>query len=134
MAETVRFGVVGMGDRGRLGWLRTLSLHPDVRVVAGSDGKEAPARPGAPAPGLDERSAHVGIDDLLARSDVDAVVVAVEPRHNAAAVVRALEAGKHVLCEVPLALTLEDCWRVVLAAERSGRTFAMAEQTCHAPF
>ena len=134
MGDTVRFGVVGMGHRGRLGWLRTLSLHPDVRVVAVCDEKESLARQGALDAGLDERDAHAGIDDLLARADVDAVVIAVEPRCNAAAVVRALEAGKHVLCEVPLALTMEDCWRVVLAAERGDRLFAMAEQTCHAPF
>jgi predicted dehydrogenase len=134
MAEAVRFGVVGMGARGRQGWLHSLSLHPDARVVAVCDEKEWLARQGAREAGLDERAAHVRLDDLLARPDVDAVVIAVEPRRNADAVVRALEAGKHVLCEVPLALTMEDCWRVVLAAERSGRLCAMAEQTCHTPF
>jgi predicted dehydrogenase len=134
MGDTVRFGVVGMGQRGRLGWLRTLALHPDVRVVAVCDEKAALARLGAAEAGLTERAAHTRLDDLLGREDVDAVVIAVEPRHNASAVVRALGAGKHVLCEVPLALSLEDAWRVVLAAEQSGCTFAMAEQTCHAPF
>jgi predicted dehydrogenase len=58
----------------------------------------------------------------------------VEPESNAEVVVRSLEAGKHVICEVPLAYTLEDCWRIILAVERSGLTMAMAEQLSYAPF
>jgi predicted dehydrogenase len=134
MDGVLRVGVVGMGHRGRLGWLRTLALHPQVRVVAVCDAKEALRLEGAAAANLTARDAHADLDELLGRPDTDAIVVAVEPRHNAAIVARALEAGKHVLCEVPLALTLEECWQVVLAAERSGRTFAMAEQTSYSPF
>ncbi len=36
--------------------------------------------------------------------------------------------GKHVLCEVPLALTMEGCWKVVTTVEKTGLKFQMAEQ------
>ncbi|MDP7133186.1 MAG: Gfo/Idh/MocA family oxidoreductase, partial [Planctomycetota bacterium] len=41
---------------------------------------------------------------------------------------QALEAGKHVNSEVPAAHTMEDCWRIVLAAERSGKVYQLGEQ------
>jgi predicted dehydrogenase len=134
MGERIRFGVVGMGNRGRNGWLRTLAMHPDVRVVAVCDEKEALARAGASVAGLGEDAAYQRLDDLLGRDDVDAVVIAIEPQYNASVIVRALQAGKHVLCEVPLALSVEECWQVVIAAEQSGCTLALGEQTCHSPF
>lgn len=123
-----------MGHRGRLGWLRTLQLVPTARVVAVCDAIVPLREDGAARAGLRPQDAYAAPDELLARQDVDAVVIAVEPRNNAALVVRALEAGKHVLCEVPLALKLDDCWAVVRAVERSGKTFAMAEQVSYAPF
>jgi predicted dehydrogenase len=71
---------------------------------------------------------------LLARSDVEAVVVAVETEYQTDIILQCLEAGKHVICEVPLAYSLEDCWRIVLAVEKTGRKLAMAEQHSHSPF
>jgi len=71
---------------------------------------------------------------VLEDPDVDAVLLAVAPEDNVNMVCEALEAGKHVLCEVPLAYTIEDCWRVVLAVEKSGLKFQMAEQVRYAPY
>ena len=130
----VRFGIVGMGQRGRLGWIRNLQLSDETAVVAVCD-KIAPlAREGATQAGIGEENAYRDLDLLLARDDVDAVAIVVEPEHQAEIAVRALEAGKHVICEVPLAYSLEDCWRIVLAVERTGRTLALAEQGSYAPF
>jgi predicted dehydrogenase len=42
--------------------------------------------------------------------------------------VQALGAGKHVTTEVPLCYTLDECWKLVLAVERSGCFFQLAEQ------
>lgn len=71
---------------------------------------------------------------MLEDKDIDAVILAVAPEDNVDLVCEALDAGKHVLCEVPLAYTIEDCWRVVLAVERSGLKFQMAEQVRYAPY
>ena len=65
---------------------------------------------------------------LLARDDVDAVVVAAETALHADLVVRAVEAGKAVICQKPLALTLEQADRIVAAVETGGVPFTMAWQ------
>ena len=64
--------------------------------------------------------------ELLARDDVDAVVIGIPTRFHAEAAVQALQAGKHVLCEKPLARTLEECDAIAAAARESGRVFQIA--------
>jgi predicted dehydrogenase len=60
---------------------------------------------------------------------VDAVALTVRCKEQGALAAQALEAGKHVHAEVPAAHTIGDCWRIVLAAEHSGRVYQLAEQT-----
>ncbi|OQM74479.1 Gfo/Idh/MocA family protein [Manganibacter manganicus] len=62
-------------------------------------------------------------DDLFARDDVDAIVMALPPQFHAATAVRAVEAGKDVLVEKPVALTVPDAERAVAAAKASRRVF-----------
>ncbi|MBS1838539.1 MAG: Gfo/Idh/MocA family oxidoreductase, partial [Actinobacteria bacterium] len=62
------------------------------------------------------------LDEVLAAPDVDAVVVAAPAKDHAALAVRALEAGKHVFVEKPLALDVAEAEQVVAVAQRSGLT------------
>lgn len=59
--------------------------------------------------------------EALLQSGVDAVSVCVSNVDHAAVTIQALEAGCHVLCEKPMATTLEDCLRMAAAAQKSGR-------------
>jgi predicted dehydrogenase len=68
-------------------------------------------------------------EDLLADPQVEAVGLCVRSPRQGALAAQALEAGKHVNAEVPAAHSIEDCWRIVLAAERSGLVYHLAEQT-----
>ena len=68
-------------------------------------------------------------EDVLADASVDAVALTVRCEEQGALAAQALEAGKHVSAEVPAAHSIEDCWRIVLAAERSGRVYLSGEQT-----
>jgi predicted dehydrogenase len=61
--------------------------------------------------------------ELFQRDDVDAVVMALPPQFHAEQAVRAVEAGKDVLVEKPIALTVPDAERAVGAAARNGRIF-----------
>jgi myo-inositol 2-dehydrogenase/D-chiro-inositol 1-dehydrogenase len=114
----MRIGLVGYGGWGRvhasaIGRVEGLSLSG---VVAGDDASARQAAhdlPGVPV--------HRTLDALLADSGVDLVDI-VGPNHlHADMAVQALEAGKHVLLEKPMATTLADSERLVAAAERSGR-------------
>ncbi|MFE9170557.1 Gfo/Idh/MocA family protein [Streptomyces kebangsaanensis] len=60
-------------------------------------------------------------EELLACEDVDAVFVALHPVDHVEWTVKALRAGKHVMCEKPLGLTVEDVERVFDEAEAAGR-------------
>jgi 1,5-anhydro-D-fructose reductase (1,5-anhydro-D-mannitol-forming) len=64
--------------------------------------------------------AYVNLSDLLARRDIHAVYVSSHPRHHYPLVMAALHAGKHVLCETPLALSLAEARLLVLTAADRG--------------
>jgi 1,5-anhydro-D-fructose reductase (1,5-anhydro-D-mannitol-forming) len=64
------------------------------------------------------------LDDLVGAEDVDAVYVSTTNELHAVQAIRAAEAGKHVLCEKPLALDLADARAMVEAARRAGVVFA----------
>jgi myo-inositol 2-dehydrogenase/D-chiro-inositol 1-dehydrogenase len=114
----MRIGLVGYGAWGRMhagtiGRIEGLSLGG---VVAGGDASaEEAARdlPGVPV--------HRTLDALLADPGIDLVDIVVPNHLHAGMAVKALEAGKHVLLEKPMATTLADAERVIAAAERSGR-------------
>src|SRR3989338_9269997 len=127
-SKIVRYGVVGMGPRGRLGWLKTLKLFASIKVVAVCDRIESLAHAGAEAAGLGKENAYLNFDEMLARSDIDAIGICSAPEHQGGLIIKALEAGKHTISEYPPTYSLEDCWGMVLASERSGCKFALTEQ------
>jgi len=108
----MRFALVGCGD---IGGLRAeavaLADGTSLTTVCDSDARRADdfaARFGAAA-ARDWREA-------VGREDVDAVIVSTPPASHAEIAIGALAAGKHVLCEKPLARTPEECARMVEAA------------------
>jgi predicted dehydrogenase len=117
----VTCGVVGMrfGD----GWARSIEAHPDLRLAAVCD-TDPEVLAGKSA--LFGVRGFVRLDDLLA-SDVEAVALFTPAPLHAEQAIRTLEAGKHVLCAVPAAMSLPDCQRLIDAKERSGRQYMLAE-------
>jgi predicted dehydrogenase len=65
----------------------------------------------------------VAPDALFSRDDIDAIVMALPPQFHAEYAIRAVEAGKDVLVEKPIALTVADAERAVAAAKANGRVF-----------
>jgi predicted dehydrogenase len=128
--DEIRIAIVGLGSRGAGTWLSLLQRLRGYRVVALCDPIEAlhePALAGVRRPA--EVRMYRDYADVLADPEVDAVALTVRCREQGALAAQALEAGKHVNAEVPAAHTMEDCWRIVLAAERSGCVYHLAEQT-----
>jgi len=73
-------------------------------------------------------------DEILAREDVDAVYVGTVHTTHADLAIRALEAGKAVLCEKPASPTLDEVERILETAQRTGRPFLEAFKTRFGPF
>ena len=68
------------------------------------------------------------LDDLLSRPDIDCVMVASETNKHADLCLAAMEAGKAVLLQKPMATTLADCDRIIATQERTGAWFSLAFQ------
>ena len=70
---------------------------------------------------------YISPDELLADPEVEAVSVCSANYAHASLTIAALEAGKHVLCEKPMATTWEDCEAMLAAAEKSGKRLLIAQ-------
>src|SRR5216110_2286012 len=115
-AMTVRIGFVGSGFARRV-QLPALALVPGARATAIASGRRSNAEAVAREFGLP----HVFDDgvELAASPEVDLVIVSSTPDAHARYAIAALEAGKHVLCEKPMALDAGQAARMVEVAERS---------------
>jgi predicted dehydrogenase len=113
---TLRIGVIGTGF-GRRVQLPGLRLVPGVTATAIASSSLERAR----AVAAEFEIPHAfGSGEALARSrEVDLVIVASTPDAHARHAIAALEAGKHVLCEKPMALTAHEAERMLEVAERS---------------
>lgn len=114
--RTIGIGVVGLGGATRQ-ILPSLSHHDGVRIVAGSD-----LRPEARARFADEFGVAVyeSVEQLCAGAGVDAVYIATPHQFHKEHTLLAAAAGKHVIVEKPMALTLADCDAMIAAARAAG--------------
>lgn len=111
----MKFGLIGAGG---IGAIRAAALKASkfCDLVAVSDLDEPRARALAP-----QVRFHATAQALFDDPAVEAVVLSTPPQFHEALAIAALDAGKHVLIEKPMAPTLEACQRMVEAAERNGR-------------
>jgi predicted dehydrogenase len=120
----VRFGIVGCGDAA---YFHVLAFkgNPDARVrfVAAHD---INAKTLARFCKMNRLTPYTRLEDML-RSDIDAVLLAV-PHHLHAPLTKSIAAaGKHVLCEKPMAPTLEECDAMIQSTQKAGVKFMIAE-------
>lgn len=111
-----RIAVLGCGYWGS-NHIRTLKALGVLHAV--SDTNAARAEGFA----AEQNCLAIAPDDLASHPDIDAIVMALPPQFHAEAAIRAVEGGKDVLVEKPIALTVADAERAVEAARRNGRIF-----------
>lgn len=140
-SERITVGLIGHGRMGR-GHLRRLAGDRDVQVLAMcdvdrlrcEDGKRrveqtyAARRSGPGAPGYRGCAAYNHYRELLARADIDAVVIVTPDHWHALQAIDAAEAGKDVYCEKPISITIQQGRRLVEAVRRYGRIFQTGTQ------
>jgi predicted dehydrogenase len=119
--QSRQIGIAVVGS-GRIGTLRArlAAKHPAVRFLAVSDKEPAHAEKLAALAGADFHSADN--DAVIAHPQVDAVFVSTPEGEHAAPVCKALELGKPVLVEKPLALSLNDAEAILNTRNRTGGT------------
>jgi predicted dehydrogenase len=131
MTDAVRWGILSTADIGVrkvIPGIRT-AARCEVVAIASRDGELARAT----AARLGIPTAHGSYDALLADPNVDAVYIPLPNHLHAEWTIAALRAGKHVLCEKPLAMTADDAQRMVDIAHETGRHLMEAFMYRHHP-
>lgn len=121
----MRFAIIGAGVIGRTHAEAINELGPLAQLVLVADEITTKAKELAEAHGVEHCASAT---QVFARDDIDAVAICTPSGHHADQAIAALEAGKHVVVEKPLDVTLEAARRVADAERLSGRTVTIISQ------
>ena len=113
----IRLGIIGCGGFG-LYALQQFAQVPGVKLIGMAGTHRQAAHAAARRFGIPDIE---DVDKLLARDDVDLVYIATPPFLHYPQALAALEAGKHVICEKPLAMTVEQADAMIAAARKNDR-------------
>ncbi len=126
--QKIRVGVLGLGQ-GR-SHLRAFQMLEGSSVVAVCDQDAALAERVAREHNVEKR--HPNYESMLDDHSIDLIVVATPDHLHGQHAIQALEAGKHVLSEIPMATTLDECRRIIELTDRSGLKYHMGNQVRYA--
>ena len=115
---SIKVGIIGCGKIAQVRHIPEYAANPHVEVYGFYDINLARAEELAVKYG---GKAFASYEELLADPAIEAVSVCAANHVHAEITVAALKAGKHVLCEKPMAVTLEECEAMVAAAKESGK-------------
>jgi predicted dehydrogenase len=131
MTQPVRWGILGASGFARAEMAPAIHLAEGGLLAALATRDPARAAPFVACyPGL---RIHESYDALLADPDIDAVYVPLPNDMHAPWTLRAAAAGKHVLCEKPIALRADDIDRLIAARDASGKLIAEGFMVVHHP-
>ena len=120
----IRVAVAGCGKIAQVRHLPEYQDHPEAQIWGLFDLNQDRAKALAEQYGA---KTYPSYEALLSDPEVDAVSICAANTAHADMTVAALKAGKHVLCEKPMAATLKDCERMVKAARESGKTLMIGQ-------
>ncbi|MEX0886778.1 MAG: Gfo/Idh/MocA family oxidoreductase [Phycisphaeraceae bacterium] len=116
--DTVRFGVIGAGQIVRRQHAPAFAEASNASITGIASRNPTKATEAAEAVGVER--AYGSYDELLADPAIDAVLIALPMKAHAEWIVKAARAGKHVLCEKPMVLTVAEADAVIEAAQATG--------------
>ncbi|MCR2802026.1 Gfo/Idh/MocA family oxidoreductase [Microbacterium sp. zg-Y818] len=123
-------GIVGAGQFAGH-FARLFKIHPGVDRVVITDLISERARENAERLGLDGVAGS--FEEMLADPTIDAVGIFTQRWTHGPLVEKALEAGKHVYCAVPMAMTRDEIGRIIELVEETGLTYMMGETSFYNP-
>lgn len=122
--SSLKVGVIGVGGIAKThmpGW----EASPHAEVIAGADLSQAALDGWASQFGIGTTSTDAA--DLINNPDIDIIDVCTPNMYHTELTIAALEAGKHVICEKPLAPTPADVQRMIDARDKSGKMLMTAQ-------
>lgn len=126
--QELRVGVLGLGQG--MSHLRAFQMVNGSRVIAVCDINQELAARVAHENGID--TVCEAYEQLLENKEIDLVVVATPDHLHGSHVLQALDVGKHVLSEIPMATTLDECEQIIGVTDRTGLKYHMGNQVRYA--
>jgi len=131
--DVVRIGFIGVGQRGS-GHVKHYTNIEGIEIKAICDTHaemldksiDLVVKKGLPKPARYTGSDHA-YREMLARQDIDIVIISTPWQWHTPMSVETMESGKHAFVEVPAATTIEECWQLVDTAERTQKNCMMME-------
>lgn len=126
--EKVRIGIIGCGGIANGKHMPALSRMKDAEMVAFCDIIEERAKEAAEKYGVEGAKVYTDYKELLKDETIDAVHVLTPNREHSFITVDALHAGKHVMCEKPMAINSAEAKKMVDAAKETGKILTIGYQ------
>lgn len=123
MSNSVNAAMVGLGFGAE--FIPIYQAHPSTNVTAICRRNEAELNKVGDQFGIEKR--YTSYDDVLADPDIDFVHINSPIPDHAWMSLKALDAGKHVMCTVPMATTIDECRQIVEKVNETGLKYMMAE-------
>ena len=135
----VRLAFIGLGNRGVLTLQRYLQIEGvEIKALCEiREGNLVKAQKILREAGYPQPDGYTGPDGwkrMCERDDIDLVFICTDWLTHTPMAVYSMEHGKHVAIEVPAAMTVEECWKLVDTAEKTRQHCMMLENCCYDPF
>ncbi len=127
----LKIGIVGVRGFSIVGAVK--AMPEEVSITAMCDLSEEALERAKKEIGLSDSQCYRIYEDMLKNADIDAVVISTPMHCHVPQAIEALQAGKHVMCEVTAAVTMDELWWLIEEVERSGKIYMFAENYCYTP-
>ena len=127
MSKKLKIGVVGISFG--MEFVAIYKKHPDVASVVIADTDERLLKIAQEKFGFREDECFTDIQPMLDDPEVDAIHIVTPPATHAELSIRALNAGKHCGCTIPMGMSLEELYAVIEARKKSGKQYMFLETT-----
>ena len=131
--QTLRIGIIGCGGIANGKHMPSLKQVPGVEMVAFCDIIIERAEEAKAKYGTSDAAVYTDYKELLKDESIDVVHVCTPNRSHSFITVDALEAGKHVMCEKPMAINSAEAKKMLDAAKRTGKKLTIGYQSRQAP-
>ncbi len=126
--KKINIAIVGLGFGAE--FIPIYQKHPNAHLIAVSQRNASKLNELADAFGIEKR--YTSFDELIEDPEIDAVHINTPIPDHGIQSIKALKAGKHVACTVPMATTVEECEEIVKLTNEKGLTYMMMETVVYA--